>query len=51
VSVFVPLEHAQLAQLVSGRDRTRLFARYSFVGSTGSALGALCAGLPEALAA
>src|SRR3954452_24930078 len=33
VSVFLPLEQAQLAHLVSDRDRTRLFARYSFVGS------------------
>src|SRR4051812_17369086 len=30
VSVFLPLEQAQLAHLVSDRDRTRLFARYSF---------------------
>ena len=27
VSVFLPLEQAQLARLVSDRDRTRLFAR------------------------
>jgi predicted MFS family arabinose efflux permease len=50
VSVFLPLEQAQLAHLVSDRDRTRLFARYSFVGSTAAAVGALCAGFPEIMA-
>jgi predicted MFS family arabinose efflux permease len=50
VSVFLPLEHAQLAHLVSDRDRTRLFARYSFVGSIAAAGGALCAGFPEIVA-
>jgi MFS family permease len=51
VSVFLPLEQAQLAHLVSDRDRTRLFARYSFVGSTAAAAGSLCAGFPEIAAA
>jgi hypothetical protein len=32
VSVFLPLEHARLAQVGEGRDRTRIFARYSLVG-------------------
>src|SRR3954449_1178645 len=50
VSVFLPLEQAQLAHLVSDRDRTRLFARYSFVGSSAAAVGALCAGFPEIVA-
>src|SRR3954466_589178 len=50
VSVFLPLEQEQLAHLVSDRDRTRLFARYSFVGSTAAAVGALCAGFPEIMA-
>src|SRR5215204_1042984 len=50
VSVFLPLEHAQLAHLVADRDRTRLFARYSFLGSAGAALGALCAGVPDTVA-
>jgi MFS family permease len=50
VSVFLPLEHAQLARLVSDRDRTRLFARYGFIGSIMAAVGALCAALPEAAA-
>src|SRR4051794_7354775 len=50
VSVLLPLEQAQLAHLVSDRDRTRLFARYSFVGSSAAAVGALCAGFPEIVA-
>jgi MFS family permease len=50
VSVFLPLEQAQLARIVSDSGRTRLFARYSFVGSIAAAVGALGAGLPEAAA-
>jgi hypothetical protein len=30
VSVFLPLEQAELARAVPSRDRTRLSARYSF---------------------
>jgi MFS family permease len=50
VSVFLPLEQAQLVRLVSDRGRTSLFARYSFIGSIMAALGALGAALPEAAA-
>jgi MFS family permease len=50
VSVFLPLEQAQLARMVSDRNRTRLFARYSFIGSLMAAVGALGAALPEAAA-
>jgi MFS family permease len=50
VSVFLPLEQAQLARMASDRDRTRLFARYSFMGSIMAAVGALGAALPEAAA-
>jgi predicted MFS family arabinose efflux permease len=50
VSVFLPLEQAQLARSVSDRGRTRLFARYSFIGSIMAAVGALGAALPEAAA-
>jgi MFS family permease len=50
VSVFLPLEQAQLARSVSDRGRTRLFARYSFIGSFMAAVGALGAALPEAAA-
>ncbi|MGH6802265.1 MAG: MFS transporter [Methyloceanibacter sp.] len=50
VSVFLPLEQAELARVVRDQNRTRLFARYSFVGSIMAAVGALAAGLPEPLA-
>jgi MFS family permease len=49
VSVFLPLEHAQLAHSVTDRDRTALFARYSVVGSLVGAVGALAAGAPDML--
>ena len=41
VSVFLPLEHARLAQAGSGDARTVLFARYSLIGSLGVAVGVL----------
>src|SRR6187200_2765813 len=44
VSVFLPLEQAELAGVVSKRDRTRQFAHYSFIGSVLAAIGALSAG-------
>ena len=47
-SIFMPLDHTMLANAV---DRPTVFARYSFVGSICGALGALAAGLPDALAA
>ena len=50
VSVFLPLEQAELARAIPNRDRTRLFARYSFIGSVMAAVGALAAGLPEGAA-
>ena len=49
VSVFLPLEHAVLSGSVADRDRTALFARYSLVGATVAAIGALFAGLPEVM--
>jgi len=49
VSVFLPLEHAQLAHSVTDRDRTALFARYSLVGAFVGALGSLAAGAPDIL--
>lgn len=51
VSVFLPLEHARLAESASGHARTALFARYSLAGALFAALGALCTGLPDGLAA
>lgn len=44
VSVFLPLEHSLIAQSVADRARTSAYARYSFVGSLGAAVGALAAG-------
>lgn len=51
VSVFLPLEHAVLAKLVSDRQRTAMFARYSLVGALLGATGSLAAALPPALTA
>lgn len=52
VSVFLPLEHARLAE-AAGQDhaRTALFARYSLLGALFAAFGALAAVIPEWLAA
>jgi MFS family permease len=47
--VHVPLEHAYLAQSVSDKNRTRVFARYSLVGALSTAAGALAAGTPDLL--
>lgn len=51
VSLFLPLEHARIAESADGDARTALFARYSLVGSLLSAFGALAAALPGLLAA
>jgi MFS family permease len=50
VSVFLPLEHARLAQAARGEARTALFARYSLLGALAAAVGALAAALPPWLA-
>jgi len=50
VSVFLPLEHARLADAAQGHARTSLFARYSLLGTLCAALGALAAALPDAAA-
>ena len=47
VSVFLPLEHARLAEAAEGDARTRLFARYTFVGALCAATGALAAAVPD----
>lgn len=47
VSVFLPLEHARLAEAAQGHDRTALFARYSLTGALFAAFGALAAALPD----
>jgi len=43
-SVFMPLDHTMLA---AAPDRTAIFSRYTFLGSTAGAVGALASGLPE----
>jgi MFS family permease len=50
VSVFLPLEHARLAEAATGKVRTALFARYSVLGALCAAVGALAAALPDAWA-
>lgn len=50
VSVFLPLEHARLADAARGDARTTLFARYSLTGTLCAALGSLAAAVPEVLA-
>ncbi|MEM5275903.1 MFS transporter [Cupriavidus taiwanensis] len=50
VSVFLPLEHARLAESASPDTRTALFARYGLTGAFSSALGALAAAIPAWLA-
>jgi MFS family permease len=49
VSVFLPLEHARLAEAAHGDTRTALFARYSLAGALFAALGALAAAVPDVL--
>lgn len=44
VSVFLPLEHTLIAQSVADHRRTAAYARYSFIGSLGAAMGSLAAG-------
>jgi MFS family permease len=51
VGPLVPLEHASLAQGVAHEDRTKTFARYSLIGATATAAGALAAALPDLMAA
>lgn len=51
VSVFLPLEHARLANAATGDARTSLFARYTLAGSLLGAIGALAAAVPEWLSA
>src|SRR3954466_12525646 len=50
VSVFLPLEHTIIAHTVPDQQRTAMFARYSFVGATFGALGALAAGTVDWMA-
>lgn len=49
VSVFLPLEHARLANSADGAARTVLFSRYSLIATVCSACGALLAVAPDTL--
>ncbi len=49
VSVFLPLEHARLADAAQGNASTALFARYSLTGALCAAVGSLAAAVPDAL--
>lgn len=49
VSVFLPLEHARLAESAQGEARTFLFARYTFVGAFCAATGSLATVIPQVL--
>ena len=49
VSVFLPLEHARLAESAQGEARTFLFARYTFVGALCAATGSLATVIPQVL--
>ncbi|MDB5618325.1 MFS transporter [Tardiphaga sp.] len=51
LGMLIPLEHALLTQETADRDRTRVFARYSLIGSLTAAAGSLAAALPEFLVA
>jgi MFS family permease len=51
VSVFLPLEHAVLSRLVSDRQRTAVFARYSLIGALAAAVGSLAAAAPSMIGA
>jgi MFS family permease len=49
-SAFVPVEHAVLTRESTDANRTKAFARYSFVGALAGATGALAAASPAFLA-
>ncbi len=49
VSIFVPLEHALLADSVADTRRTHMFAVYGLIGALAAALGSLAAASPEYL--
>lgn len=51
VSLFLPLEHARIAESADGDARIALFARYSLMGALLSAFGALAAAVPGLLTA
>jgi MFS family permease len=49
IGVLVPIEHAMLAREATDDTRTKVFARYSLIGTFASAAGALAAATPDLL--
>src|SRR5262249_3998109 len=49
IGVLVPIEHAMLAREAADAERTKVFARYSLIGTFASAAGALAAATPDLL--
>jgi MFS family permease len=49
IGVLVPIEHAMLAREATDDTRTKVFARYSLIGTFASAAGALSAATPDLL--
>ncbi|TMJ26217.1 MAG: MFS transporter, partial [Alphaproteobacteria bacterium] len=49
IGMIVPLEHAMLARGAQDQERTRVFARYSLIGTASTAAGALAAATPDFL--
>src|SRR5262249_10621267 len=49
LGMIVPLEHAMLARGAQDEERTKVFARYSLIGTASTAAGALGAAMPDFL--
>ena len=49
LGMLVPIEHAMLAREAADEERTKVFARYSLIGTFASAGGALAAATPDLL--
>jgi predicted MFS family arabinose efflux permease len=49
IGMIVPLEHTVLARGAADEERTRVFARYSLIGTGATAAGALAAAAPDFL--
>ena len=49
LGMLVPIEHAMLAREAADEERTKVFARYSLIGTFASAAGALAAATPDFL--
>jgi MFS family permease len=49
VSVFLPLEQSMLSSTTPARNRTALYARYTFIGGIAGAIGALSVRIPVAV--